>query len=476
MRRCRFAAMLFITAVMTIYPMVTTAFVFQQGLPTPAPQDELIYIVRPGDTLFRIAGRFGTTYRRLAEANGITNPAIIYVGQRLRIPGVPGAAPTPMPADDESGLLPHAPTLTTTGYGFDHGIQIYPDGQDIRALADTAASLGMGWVRIVVRWRDFEPIKGEIDFRDLDNAVDEMNANGTKVLFTVTAAPSWARTSTDEDGPPDNFADYGIFMGALAQRYTGRAQAYEIWNEPNLRREWNSTIHSIGAASYIELLRVGYAAVKAADPYAVVVSGGLAPTGYNDGVNAINDRLFLRDLYRAGLAATSDAIGAHPRGWANPPDSLCCSPAIGVTSHYEDASFYFLNTLRDYRQIIVESGDANTAIWVTAFGWGTSEDTDLPSQTHVFVSYTSLDEQAAYVPRAFELGAELGFVGPMFLYNLNGCQAQLPDAEACYYGLIGPDGEPRPVFFAVQQRLNPAAAQPSPTPMPEVTPEATATD
>ncbi|NWG15095.1 MAG: LysM peptidoglycan-binding domain-containing protein [Chloroflexi bacterium] len=472
MRRCRFAAVLLFTTAITIYPLVATASVVQQEKPTPAIQDEQIYIVRPGDTLFRIAGRFGTTYPRLAEANGITNPAMIYVGQRLRIPGVPAATVTPTPVAG-GGLLPDMPTISTTGYGFDYGIQVYSAGQDIRSLTDTAASLGMRWVRVVVNWRDFEPVKGQIDFSDLDKIVDEMNATEFNVLLTVTAAPAWARTSTDEDGPPDNFADYGIFMGALAQHYAGRVRAYEIWNEPNLRREWNSTIHSIGAASYIELLRVGYAAIKAADSYAIVVSGGLSPTGFNDGVNAINDRLFLRDLYRAGLAATSDAIGAHPRGWANPPDSVCCSPAIGVISHYEDPSFYFLNTLRDYRQIIVESGDSTTAIWVTEFGWGTSEDTDPPSETQVFVSYTSLEQQAAYIPRALELGAELGYIGPMFLHNLNGCQAQPADTEACYYSLIGPDGKPRPAFAAVQQQLNPTATE-QPSPTSEATPQATA--
>jgi hypothetical protein len=222
-------------------------------------------------------------------------------------------------------------------------------------------------------------------------------------------------------------------------------QAYEIWHEPNLRREWNSTIHTISADSYGELLRVAYSAVKSADPGAVVVSAGLAPTGYNDGVNAINDRLFLRGLYAAGLAANSDAVGAHPKGWANPPDSVCCSASIGVTTHYQDPSFYFLNTLNDYRQIMVENNDSSTPIWATEFGWGTGEDTDPPSETNIFVSYTTLGEQAIYVPRAFEVGEELGFIGPMFLYNLNGCLAQLPSIESCYYSLLNPEGAQRPV-------------------------------
>ncbi len=492
--------------------------------PTATPAVDTIYTVRQGDTLFRIAGRFGTTYQALAAANNIVNPAQIFAGQQLRIPGRPTtqspAVPVPHPTTvatepdtptvtytvirgdtlqrialkhnttvqqlialnnlrnpnviyigqelNVPAITAAAPEATTTGYGFDYGIQVYVFDQTAPALAETAASLGMRWIKLEINWRDLEPAKGEPSFTALDAVVDTLKAANFNLLFTVTSAPAWARASTDEDGPPDNFADYGLFVSLLAQRYAGRVQAYEIWNEPNLRREWNSTIHSISATSYIELLRVGYTAIKAADPSAVVVSAGLAPTGYNDGVNAINDRLFLRGLYTAGLASTSDAVGAHPQGWANPPDALCCAPAVGVETHYQDPSFYFLNTLNDYRQIMVDNQDGGTAIWVTEFGWGTSEDADPPSETNIFVSYTSLEEQASYLPRGFELGAELGFVGPMFLYNLNGCQAQLPSIESCYYSLIGPDGIPRPAFAAVQQQFNRAA------PVIEITPESSA--
>ena len=43
------------------------------------------YVVRPGDTLSGISSRFGTTYQRLVQLNGIRNPNLIYVGQKLRV-------------------------------------------------------------------------------------------------------------------------------------------------------------------------------------------------------------------------------------------------------------------------------------------------------------------------------------------------------------------------------------------------------
>jgi murein DD-endopeptidase MepM/ murein hydrolase activator NlpD len=48
----------------------------------------LIYVVEPGDTLFKIATRFGLTVIDLSAANDITDPTLIYAGQKLLIPGV----------------------------------------------------------------------------------------------------------------------------------------------------------------------------------------------------------------------------------------------------------------------------------------------------------------------------------------------------------------------------------------------------
>ncbi|HPZ43560.1 MAG TPA: LysM peptidoglycan-binding domain-containing protein [Bacillota bacterium] len=46
----------------------------------------LIHTVRPGETLFTIAGRYGTTVQAIVDANMIADPAMIFPGQILRIP------------------------------------------------------------------------------------------------------------------------------------------------------------------------------------------------------------------------------------------------------------------------------------------------------------------------------------------------------------------------------------------------------
>ena len=62
--------------------------------PTPTPSGETIYVVVKGDTLSRIASLYGTTYQKLAEYNGIANPNLIYPGQHIRIPEASGKVET----------------------------------------------------------------------------------------------------------------------------------------------------------------------------------------------------------------------------------------------------------------------------------------------------------------------------------------------------------------------------------------------
>lgn len=50
-----------------------------------AARDNKTYIVRPGDTLSKIAEKYGTTVSELSKMNGISNPNLIYAGQELKV-------------------------------------------------------------------------------------------------------------------------------------------------------------------------------------------------------------------------------------------------------------------------------------------------------------------------------------------------------------------------------------------------------
>jgi LysM repeat protein len=77
-------------------------------LPTPGPDGNIIYIVQPNDTLWRIAAIAGLTVEQLKAMNGLTSD-IVSIGQRLIIGQATQAAPTPAP---QPTIDPNAPPAT----------------------------------------------------------------------------------------------------------------------------------------------------------------------------------------------------------------------------------------------------------------------------------------------------------------------------------------------------------------------------
>ncbi len=73
-----------------IFILLAIVALLLAGVTTAFAQNQT-YVVQPGDTLFSIARSFGLTVQQIAAANGITNPALIYAGQVLVIPGGSGS-------------------------------------------------------------------------------------------------------------------------------------------------------------------------------------------------------------------------------------------------------------------------------------------------------------------------------------------------------------------------------------------------
>ena len=69
------------------YNAVQRAVNADSQTPSNGTTSEVTYTVVAGDTLSKIATKYGTTYQKLAAHNGITNPNIIRVGQKIKIPG-----------------------------------------------------------------------------------------------------------------------------------------------------------------------------------------------------------------------------------------------------------------------------------------------------------------------------------------------------------------------------------------------------
>ena len=332
---------------------------------------------------------------------------------------------------------------------FAYGIQAHAwDTAEI--TAGFVQDLGMDWFKQQVRWEYVEPSQGSFRWGEMDRIADAMHAIDVRVMFSVVTAPDWARGTSTGEGPPSDPQDYAAFVGALAARYHGRVHAYEIWNEQNLEREWSGV--PLSAAGYVQLLSAAYAAIKAADSDAIVVSGALAPTGINDGVVAIDDRVYLDQMYQAGLSTACDAVGSHPYGFANPPEINYTGGDLDPTRGWDDhPSFFFRNTLEDYYATMVAHGDGDKRVWATEFGWPTVDGMGVPpSPGYEYAADIDQAQQAAYIVDAYAWAKGWNHAGVLFLWNLNIWPLVAPENEMSKFSILRGDWSHRPAYSALR--------------------------
>ncbi|MBI2861196.1 MAG: cellulase family glycosylhydrolase [Chloroflexi bacterium] len=357
-------------------------------------------------------------------------------------------SPTPVPPTATPTEAPPAPPAPSGP--FIYGVQAHLWQTDRDRTLSMARAAGFTGVKQQVRWDAIEPTKGARDWSELDRIVAAAQANGLRLLLSVLGAPLWA-TGPVEGGvvssPPQNYDDFANFIGEMAARYRGRVAGYEVWNEQNLWYEWGGR-GKISAASYVDLLRRAYTAIKAADPSAIVVAGALTPTGVNDGVIAIDDVVYMEQMYQAGVRNYSDAIGAHPGGYNNSPDADPTPKAEPFRNH---PSFYF-RRVEQLRAVMERYGDAAKKMWFTEFGWSTANQ----APGYEYGAYNSEDDQAQYIVRAYQKArTEWSWVGAMFLWNLNFATIVPPTDEKAPFGILRADWSPRPAYIAFRDMPKP---------------------
>ena len=319
-----------------------------------------------------------------------------------------------------------------------------------------AAEMDFGWVKQNIAWRDVEDqVKGEYNTFRPDRLVEEAEKEGVNLLFRLDRSPTWATGGVPvENGPPENYQDFGDFCGWMAEQQAGRVKAYQVWNEPNLDREWGGKPPSPEA--YTELLKVCYEAIKSADPDAIVISAGLAPTGlYTELV--MPDDIFLRRMYEAGAADYFDVLGLNAPGYRAPPHvspDEVADPDNGYGGH---RTFAFRH-VEDMREIMVEFGDAHKQVAILEMGWITNEQHHYTEKTlddlHPAYAWYAVDEQtqADNLVGAYEYAREnwqpwIGLMTTIYIADFN----WWPEThEQWWWSIVRHDGTRRPAFDALK--------------------------
>jgi endo-1,4-beta-mannosidase len=308
---------------------------------------------------------------------------------------------------------------------------LYPPERLERSLG-MMADTGIGWVRVNWAWKDMQPQEGgSFDYTHLDDVARIAAEHGIQVLPILIAIPEWSSTAPDalkaQRGSlspvdvyrPKDFQDWLHYVQNVVERYDGdgvddapgspRMNYWEVWNEPNIAQFWPP---APDAAEYLALLKATYQTIKAADPTAKVVLGGLA--------NA--DSHYFQTLYDLGGAPHFDVASVH------------------VYSHPKNGAKPVQNVLAGVRAVMDAHGDASKPLWLTEIGWS-----DAPNAWGA--PTVSQDDMAAFVTAVYSAPLPVDLI---FWYNFRNIFPNSPDVEH-NFGLVNADFTPKPAYDAYKR-------------------------
>jgi hypothetical protein len=222
-----------------------------------------------------------------------------------------------------------------------------------------------------VTWSWLEPKKNEFDFTRLDQYVALAKQKHVKVLLPLVGTPSWASARPQErkGGTPEGSAaeptdmdDWRNFVRAVATRYRGQIEAYEIWNEPNEDIFWTGSVEQI-----VDMSREAFQIIKSIDPAALIVSPACTVE---------SGPQYLDDFLKKGGGKYVDVIGYHFYTRAKPPEAM-----IDIATRVKD---------------ILHANHVDKPVWNTESGWADPK------------PFPSDELAAAYVARALILAWAAG--------------------------------------------------------------------
>ena len=200
------------------------------------------------------------------------------------------------------------------------------------------------------------------------------------------------------------------------------------------------------------MLRVAYQAIKAADPTIEVITGSPTPTGLNDGAHAIDDVIYVQRMYSAGLNSTAMPSGLILGDSNDPPDARLGYTDRKPPTFKNHHVFFFRETMEAYRNAMVAAGDAAKKVWATEFGWATATN----HRQDTIIARDNTRRTISPVHRwRYQMGASWGWVGGMFLWNLDfGLVA--PGPKSAMFSLLPPG----PAYYRLQRWLSPVRITP----------------
>ncbi|QQO46767.1 cellulase family glycosylhydrolase [Paracoccus sp. MC1862] len=296
----------------------------------------------------------------------------------------------------------------------------WQDSLDLRAEFADYAAMGVRWLRTDLNWASIQRDGPDsFDWSEMDRIVDLAASFGIGVLPVAGSTPEWAWANPEDHSPPGDPQAFGRFLEAAVRRYEPRGiDTWEIWNEPNLDGPFPPRPDPVAFAA---ILKAAHAAIRAADPDATVILGGLAAATSTDrSGRAIAAVEFLQRVYDEGAGGSFDALGFHPYTGASLPD----------LRGWRNSWALMAGPIRD---LMAAHGDAEKKIWITEYGAPTNEAEGGAPESR----------QAEQLAASVDLARVTPWLGPVFWYSYRDLGTDPKDRED-WFGLMAADGRVKP--------------------------------
>jgi hypothetical protein len=304
-------------------------------------------------------------------------------------PGVaPVAGATPAPA----GNLP-APVAGSAANGkFELGGHV--DGLPQWAV-DGMKQAGMTWVKKQIR------VEGGLGTAQA--LISDAKGKGFKILLGIVGDKNALGAN-----PAAYYQQYASFVAEVAKM---APDAIEVWNEPNIDREW--PVNLINGGEYTKLLAAAFNAIKQVNPNVLVISGAPAPTGFfgagGCGTGGCNDDAFMSQMAQAGASNYMDCVGLHYNEGIISPSANSGDPRDAYPTRYFNGMTGRAKAAFPSKQICyTELG------YLSGEGMGTSIPAGFAWANNVTVA-----QQAAWLAEAATIAAQRGDVRLMIVWNIN---------------------------------------------------------
>ncbi len=283
---------------------------------------------------------------------------------------------------------------------------------------------GATLVRTFANWHTLTGPTRVVEMNKYFQFVVKARARGMTVLIALGGG-------RDNLPTPD---EYSAVAGDLANTLKGMGVSYEIWNEEDGPDFWPNGPQP---AAYTAMLKKAYSAIKAPDPAATVLVGGLVGNNFD----------FVEQLYENGAQGSFDGIGVHT-------DTACLT--TDPREYYREPSGrigrYSFTGYREVRATMLAHGD-DKPVWMTELGWSTTNGTCARGgRAGTKEAGVSEAVQADYLSKAYGCLAGDPYVKQAAWFNSHDLQTGSGD-DSLNLGLSTTGFVRKPAFNALQRAV-----------------------